>query len=199
MNLESMLGYVSRYGYFGIFAMLVFGIIGVPIPDETMLTFAGYLVYKGHLSLVPTCAAAWAGTTVGITTSFAIGRFFGFNLVVKHGARFGVTAEKLERAHEWFEKRGRWMLTAGYFIPGLRHAFAIAAGTSRVHWAVFALFAYTGGFVWSVGFIMLGYYMGETWRKVVSGVHAFAILVALAAAGAVAGFFVLRYIHRRRA
>ena len=48
---QQVLAWITQYGYLAIFFLLVFGIIGLPIPDETMLTFSGYLVYMGHLSL----------------------------------------------------------------------------------------------------------------------------------------------------
>ena len=51
--------------------------VGLPIPDETMLTFSGYLVFRGTLSLPMTLAVAFAGSVSGITLSYALGRFLG--------------------------------------------------------------------------------------------------------------------------
>ena len=42
--------WIAQYGYLAIFCLLMFGIVGLPVPDETLLTFTGYLVYKGTLS-----------------------------------------------------------------------------------------------------------------------------------------------------
>ncbi|PGM86850.1 alkaline phosphatase, partial [Bacillus thuringiensis] len=39
-----------QYGYFGILIALVGGIVGLPIPDEFLLTFVGYNVSKGTMS-----------------------------------------------------------------------------------------------------------------------------------------------------
>ncbi|HTY37004.1 MAG TPA: VTT domain-containing protein, partial [Bacteroidota bacterium] len=66
--------------------------------------------------------------------------------------------------NRWFDKIGKWTLTIGYFIPGVRHFTALIAGASQLQYPSFALFAYSGGFVWSLTFITLGYYLGETWR-----------------------------------
>jgi len=62
------------YGYAAIFSLLVFGIVGLPVPDEWLMTFAGYLVYKRHLHLLPTYAAASLGSMCGITVSYVLGR-----------------------------------------------------------------------------------------------------------------------------
>lgn len=34
---------ISNYGYFAIYGLLAIGIIGLPVPDEFMMTFVGYL------------------------------------------------------------------------------------------------------------------------------------------------------------
>ena len=64
MLTETILRWVTEYGYIGIFSLLTLGIIGAPIPDEGLLAFAGYLVYKGQLQLFPTMATAFLGRRV---------------------------------------------------------------------------------------------------------------------------------------
>ena len=49
--MEVLFQWVSQYGYAALFALLVLGIVGLPIPDETLLTFAGYLAYRNDLRL----------------------------------------------------------------------------------------------------------------------------------------------------
>ncbi len=49
MTSVEILNWVTRYGYLGIFALLMLGIVGVPVPDELLLTCAGFLVFKGYL------------------------------------------------------------------------------------------------------------------------------------------------------
>lgn len=41
---------IAHYGYFGIVIALAGGIVGLPIPDEFLLTFVGYNVSKGVMS-----------------------------------------------------------------------------------------------------------------------------------------------------
>ena len=50
---------IAHYGYFGIVIALAGGIVGLPIPDEFLLTFVGYNVSKGVMS--GTAAFKWAG------------------------------------------------------------------------------------------------------------------------------------------
>ncbi len=65
--------WIAQYGYLGIFSLLVLGIVGLPVPDETLLTLAGYLVYRGQLLLIPTVLAALLGSLCGITLSYSSG------------------------------------------------------------------------------------------------------------------------------
>ena len=53
--------WLSHYGYSGLFGLLMFGVIGVPVPEETLLTFAGVLVYRGHLEIGPTMLPRFSG------------------------------------------------------------------------------------------------------------------------------------------
>ena len=139
----------------------MFGIVGLPVPDETLLTFTGYLVFKGHLSLPLAYAAAFAGSTCGITISYTLGRTFGLALIHRYGKYLRITEAHIRKAHAWFERVGNWGLTFGYFIPGVRHVTAYAAGMSEVEPHQFALFAYSGGCLWVAAFIGLGYFLGE--------------------------------------
>ena len=41
--MEAVFGWVATYGYGALFGLLIFGIVGLPIPDETLLVFCGYL------------------------------------------------------------------------------------------------------------------------------------------------------------
>jgi len=82
---EQVLNWITQYGYIAIYLCLVLGIIGLPIPDETMMTFSGYLVFTGTLSLPLTFLTALAGSISGITISYALGRFLGIQLVHRYG------------------------------------------------------------------------------------------------------------------
>src|SRR5437764_10747374 len=140
--------WISAYGYPAIFALLVLGIVGLPVPDETLLTFTGYLVFKGQLKLVPAFLSAVSGSVCGITLSYILGRTFGLALIHRYGKYIHLTEEHVNRAHAWFRRAGHWSLTFGYYIPGVRHFTAYAAGMSDLEPPQFALFAYSGAALW---------------------------------------------------
>jgi membrane protein DedA with SNARE-associated domain len=192
---QLVLAWITHYGCVAIFFLLVLGIVGLPVPDETLLTFAGYLVFRGHLSMPGAFLAALAGSACGITLSYALGRYFGMALVHRYGARFRIREEHINRAHAWFNKVGHWALTFGYFVPGVRHFTAYAAGISEVEPHQFALFAYSGAALWVTTFLSVGYFLGERWQVVQRNLdHGF--VVAGLVIAVVAGLWWL--LRRRR-
>lgn len=119
----------------------------------------------------PTIAAALLGTLCGITVSYTLGRTAGLGLLRRYGRYLHVTQARIDRIHQWFERIGRWTLLIGYFIPGVRHLIALVAGASRLRFRAFALFAYTGGFIWSLAFISVGFFFGQHWESVLARIQ----------------------------
>lgn len=191
--------WVTHYGYLAIFCLLVLGIVGLPVPDETMLAFAGYLVYQRILLPVPTIAAALLGSLSGITISYVLGRTAGLGLLRKYGRFMHVTPAHVDRAHHWFERIGRWTLLIGYFIPGVRHLVAFVAGASRLRYPVFALFAYTGGMFWSLIFISVGFFFGQHWTSVLDRIENHVLEVVGVALGLLLLYLLIRWLRRARA
>ena len=164
--METVLDWIVQYGYAAIFCLLMLGIVGAPFPDDLILAFAGYLVSAGYLKPVPTLVSAFMGSLCGISLSYGLGRILGFPLIVKYGRFVHITANRLNQVNRWYERFGKWGLLFGYFVAGVRHGTAFVAGASKVRLPVFALFAYTGGLLWSITLISTGYVLGEKWASI---------------------------------
>jgi membrane protein DedA with SNARE-associated domain len=180
--METLLAWLSQYGYAGLFALLVLGIVGLPVPDETLLAFSGYLISRGKFHPVFAFAAAFAGSVCGISLSYLIGRTAGHTAALRYGKFVHLTEARLARVHLWFDRIGEWVLAVGYFIPGVRHFTALVAGMSKLEYRKFALFAYTGAAVWVSTFLSLGYLVGENWQAAMHLVQRYTV-AALAVVG----------------
>ncbi len=192
---QTLLHWVSQYGYGMIFSLLVLGIVGIPVPDETLLAFVGYLIFKGDLRAVSGFLAVFLGTFCGITLSFIIGRTGGVFLLRKYGSLVHMTENRIALVERWYTRKGGWSLIIGYFIPGVRHLTAFVAGMYRLEYSVFARFAYPGALVWSVTFILLGYYGGKEWQQVQDRIHG-KILISIGSILVL--MFLYYYLWRRR-
>lgn len=192
--MEPIFHWIAQYGYIAIFALLMFGIIGLPVPDEILLTFAGSLVFKQELALVPTITAAFLGSACGISLSYVFGRSLGMYLVNALGHYVHINQEKMDHVRAWYDHRGKYALLFGYFLPGIRHLVAFVAGSSRLRLKVFASFAYTGAFLWSLSFVSLGYFLGEQWARTSPTIHRLSII----ASGTVLALTMIYVTVRRR-
>jgi membrane protein DedA with SNARE-associated domain len=188
--------WIVRHGYAGIFSLLALGIVGLPVPDEWLLTFSGYLVFRGTLRFVPAFGAAFVGSVCGITLSYTLGRMFDTCVLVKYGSALHLSHEKMARVHSWFEKRGGWALLFGYFVPGVRHLTGYAAGASKMSSRRFTVFACSGAFCWTGVFLVLGYVLGEEWNRVLQELHQTKGIIVVAGALVFAGYVIVALMRR---
>ena len=196
--MEIVLDWITRYGYPGLFALLMFGIAGLPIPDETLLMFSGYLISQGRLNPVFTFLAGFAGSVSGISLSYALGRYVGQPVLFRYGRFVGITHAHLEQVRCWYRRTGEWLLTFGYFVPGVRHFTALVAGMSQLSLRVFAVFAYLGAAIWVATFLAIGYIVGENWQRALELVHRYTIAALLLLAVILAaGFWIRSKIAKR--
>jgi len=195
---QHVFAWIGQYGYLAIFALLMFGIAGLPVPDETLLTFCGFLIFKGKLSPTATFATAFAGSACGITLSYILGRTFGLALIHRYGRYLRITEHHVNKAHAWFERVGHWGLTFGYFIPGVRHFTAYAAGMSELEPPQFVLYAYSGGILWVGTFLSLGYFLGERWETVEKNIHQYLLWTTVVCAIGLAAYLVWRKRSRAK-
>lgn len=193
---QHLLIFISHYGSISLFFLLAFGIVGLPIPDETLLAITGLLIAQGKLPLFWSFSAALLGSICGITVSYLLGRVTEKYLLEKYGPRIGITHEKIQYAHTWFEKFGKWTLLIGYFIPGVRHLVGYIAGSTLVHYRIFALFAYIGALLWVTTFLLLGYFLGDKIFTILQNLD-LKILYVVVAIGILLLLYYLFWLKRR--
>ena len=146
----------------------------------------------------PAYLTAMAGSWCGISLSYTIGRTLGAGAVSRYGKRLHLTEARMNRVHQWFNRIGHWALVVGYFVAGARHLTAIVAGMSRLEFSSFAAYAWSGGAVWVLCFILLGYFLGDRWQtiaKMVDRDMGYALLALIVTAALILG---VRELLRRR-
>lgn len=184
---QTVAAWLSQFGAPVLFALLALGVVGVPFPDETLLALAGMLIGQGRLHPVTATLAAMGGAMTGITLSYGLGRFAGLPLLLRYGSRLHIDTAVVTRVGTWFDRAGKWLLTGGYFIPGVRHVTAIVAGASKLPIGTFMGFAYAGAVLWVSCFLTIGYVLGDEWRALAADLHRHLLvagLVVVAMAGA---------------
>jgi membrane protein DedA with SNARE-associated domain len=178
--MDAVFHWIVAYGPGMLFLLLMLGVVGLPIPEETILVYCGYLIGKGELKPVVTFFSALFGSWCGISLSYTIGRTAGIGVVHRFGKYLHISEKQLDGVHQWFDRIGHWALFVGYYIAGVRHFTAIVAGTSGLSFPVFAKFAWPGGLLWVSTFLTLGYFIGENWKAIAEAIHQYVLYASIA-------------------
>ncbi|MGG1660802.1 DedA family protein [Brevibacillus sp. NRS-1366] len=184
--------FLMKYGYVGIFVSLALGVVGLPIPDEVLMTYAGYAVSRGILDMPFAVLSAFLGAAVGISVSYAIALKWGLPLLLKVGPYLHITPKKIESTQGLFTKFGPYLLFIGYFLPGVRHITAYLAGMASMDFRRFAIFSYSGALLWSMTFLLLGRALGKEWFKVVVYIRHYGLTFLLIAAAVAIVIYLFR-------
>ncbi len=136
------------------------------MPGETFLVAASFLAVQGQLNIWLVVLTAWAAAVLGDNVGYAIGRFGGRRLVVRHGARVGISAARLEKTERFFAHYGPEVVIVARFFPVLRQLNGIVAGSAGMSWKRFAVYNTLGGLLWVSAWSAGVYYFGhqiEVW------------------------------------
>jgi membrane protein DedA with SNARE-associated domain len=190
--MSHVFAWIAEYGYGAIFFLLMLGVVGLPVPDETLLVYCGYLISKGVMHPAGAFGAALAGSWCGISLSYTIGRTAGIGVVHRFGKYLHLTQDRLDHVHAWFDRAGHWALLFGYYLAGVRHLTAIIAGTSKLQFSSFMLFAWAGGLLWVLTFLTLGYFLGENWERIAEKIHHDLLYVSVAVVVAGGAYYLVR-------
>jgi membrane protein DedA with SNARE-associated domain len=182
--------YIAQYGYGALFGVLFAESFGLPLPGETFLVAASFLAAKGQLNIWLVGLTAWTAAVLGDNVGYAIGRFGGHRLLVSHGARVGINADRLKQAERFFAHYGPEVVIVARFFLLLRQLNGILAGSAEMDWKRFVFYNALGGLLrvgaWSTGV----YYFGRRISVWLLRLHtaelwlAGAVALAVLAAGA---------------
>jgi membrane protein DedA with SNARE-associated domain len=71
--------------------ILILGIVGLPLPDEVLLTYVGYNVFSGRMSLHYSLLVAILGLIIGISISYILGKKLGLPFIKRFALRVHIT------------------------------------------------------------------------------------------------------------
>lgn len=193
---QDMFDYISQYGDWAIAGFLALEEAGVPlvIPGDLLLLYGGYLVSQGELNFWGTLGLAAGGTVVGASILYLVFRYGGLPFVKKYGKYFLLTKERLEYSESWFEKRGRWAVFVGRFLPGLRVILSVVASISGLSYKLFVVQVSAAAVVWAAIFMGLGYILGERWKGLAVSILARAHFLVLV----FAAIFIFIVVRQRK-
>jgi membrane protein DedA with SNARE-associated domain len=188
---------IRDYGVAAVTVILALEALGAPLPGETLLIFAAVMAAHGDISLPALLICAWAGSVVGDSTGYWIGRTLGRTAVARYGARIGLTAPRFDAVEATFTRYGPATVAFARFVNVLRQLNGVVAGTLGMAWPRFLLFNALGAALW-VGLWVLGtFYFSERMPVIVRAAHHVGIVGAAIVAVALVVALVLLLRGRR--
>ncbi len=186
---QSLLGH---WGYLAIFAVVLLGNLGIPVPEEPILVLAGYLTWEGKLHLISVLGVGIASVSLGDNTGYWIGRLYGRQALERYGRRFFITPRRLESMHRFISRYGTLGIFLGRFLPGIRFLAGPVAGTAQMPYAPFFTTNLLGAVVYVPIVVAMGYAIGygfedylDPFERVLGKVeHVVLIMIVLSAIAA---------------
>ena len=200
---DTILKFVSDFGYIGITVFIFIENIFPPIPSEAVLLFGGYITIHADLNPWLVILSATVGSAAGAVLLYLAGyrlgkerikRFIGGRL----GRRLGFRPESIDTADKWFRKYEYKAVLICRCIPVVRSIISVPAGLSHMKPVPFMLLTVLGSSIWNTLLVWLGVFAGDAWGKIAEaiGVYSKAVLLILLAAVCAAAWLFIR--KRRR-
>jgi len=195
---------IGHWGYVAIFVVVVLGNVGLPLPEETVLALAGYLVWRGELSLPLVLAVGVMSAVTGDNLGYWLGRRFGRTALPRYARWVLGHPERLQSMEAFVARRGPFAVFVARFIPGIRFMAGPLAGGLGLRFLPFLAANVLGALVYVPVAVGAGYAVGygleayvERLRRVGGQVEFMLLTVALAIALGVLAWRIVQGLRHR--
>lgn len=196
---QAFFEFIEQFGYIALYVLLSAGIVGVPVPDETLMAVVGsWTAPGGPFTFTKALLVIYAGTMTGMIVSYVLGHRVGKPFLHRFGKWIKLTPSRLDRAERWFQRYGLWTVFFGYFVPGLRHFTCYLSGVSGVKFYKYMLIAGSGALLWCTCFLTLGHFIGRNLESMLHVLHRYVgmSVVIVAVVAGLAVWLLLRFRKR---
>jgi len=151
---------LQHWRYPAIFAVVILGNVGLPVPEETVLALGGFLAHRGDMHLPAVIAVGILGTVVGDNLGYWIGRRYGRDALGRYGHYVWVTRERLDRVSALMARYKVWAVFAARFVPGVRTLAGPVAGATGMAPPAFMVANALGAAIYVPCAVGIGYAVG---------------------------------------
>ena len=196
---------IEHWGYLAIVVFVLLGNMGIPVPEESILVLAGYLVWQGDLRLPLVLLVGILSAIAGDNLGYWLGRRYGQAAVERYGGWVLLTPARLDATRRVVTRYGAFGVFAARFIAGLRFLAGPLAGSTGLPPRAFVTANTLGALLYVPTMVAAGYGvaygLGEYLQRVervVGRVEHVVLVGAILGALAVLGWRALRAARDRR-
>lgn len=168
---------IEHWGYSAVFATVILGNLGLPVPEEGILVLAGYLVWTRQLRLCSVLILGVLAAIIGDNVGYWFGRRYGQTTIQRYGHRILITKAKIEKAKQFVMRYGSYGVFFARFVPGLRFMAGPLAGILALPFPRFFTANSLGASAYVPVCVATGYLLGPSVNDAVRNI---AILVGRA-------------------
>jgi membrane protein DedA with SNARE-associated domain len=191
--LHSLLPHIPRYGYVLVFIVVFLNNIGVPLPGETILLGAGFVLGRAAGSLWEPMVAGTAACFLGGICSFWMGRRLGHSGFEKI-RWLHLTPESVKWPERYFKRHGAKAVFIARFIALFPPIAAnLLAGMTKMPWRIFLFYNFTGSAVYTTSYILIGFFFGKKWKILQAWLGPTTLYLILAAIACIALGVIFRH------
>ncbi len=137
------------------------GLVVTPfLPGDSLLFAAGAFAAIGAFDVTLLIVVFSSAAIIGDNVNYWIGHHVGPRIFSRENVRI-FNKRYLDRTHAFYEKHGGKTVILARFMPIIRTFMPFVAGIGRMHYPRFLAFDITGGIVWPMTFVLLGYFFGN--------------------------------------
>lgn len=163
-----MVSLVRTAGYLGLF-FIIFAesglFFGFFLPGDSLLLTAGFLAAQGYFNIYILLIVCVVAAITGDNIGYSCGYRFGGYLFRKEDSYF-FKKEYVARTSIFYRTHGRKTLILARFVPMVRTFAPILAGVGKMRYAEFLFFNLAGAFLWVVGFLLAGFFLGQKFSHI---------------------------------
>jgi membrane protein DedA with SNARE-associated domain len=184
---EALQEFVDNFSYLGIFALLLLGSLGVPVPEEMPIIAAAVLSHAGIVRWWLALPVCLVGVLSGDVVLYWVGRQWGEEVLRWRLVRRILSPARAHWLNEAYRRHALKTIVTARHVMGLRAAAFLTAGSARVPFWKFVV-ADVGAALFGVPLTFgLAYFFTDEINAIMADVHraerwlGLASLLALAA------------------
>ncbi len=169
---------------------------GAFIPGNSLIIFGGFLAKIHVLNVVGVIGVSAMAAILGDLTAYALGRQYGYDLLIRYGKYVSIQPAHLEKAKHLVAHHLGKILIIGRFYFVTRSIAPFVVGASKVAFYRFFTFSVIGDTCWAIISVLIGYVFGASFQIAAQHLHRMTMIVSLVALGGGLGYWL--YLRNKK-
>ncbi|HMK60642.1 MAG TPA: DedA family protein [Dissulfurispiraceae bacterium] len=190
---------IQQFPYFGLFVLLVLGVIGFPFPEDAILILCGFMIAHGVVRPTPALIIVASGMVITDYFLYHVGRKYGRKVVAHKRFRKIISARREASLESTFRRWGVLVIFLGRHLVGIRSQIFLVAGILRMPRSRFVIADAVSSIFTMTLMVGAGFWGGSTLQLIKQDVaeaqKALMILIAIIAIALLVWFLAVKKLR----